>query len=201
MDLDAAASDLRGFDPGNQALLFQPDIVIAGPITAQLEREVTTTLRDLRQFSNQAIIEMTTSGGDADAGRRIAAEIVMFRKFGGKVCIIGRTTVYSAGVTIFSAVPPDSRFLSGDTMLMVHERRMERKVDLSGPLSSCLQLAREELATIEASIRLETEGFADFIRGSQVTLQDVRTKAKHDWYIRASEALDLGLVSRVIPTD
>lgn len=200
MDFDAVASHLRGFDPGDEALLFQPNIVIAGPVTAEVEKEIIRSLRDLRHSGGEAIIELTTSGGDADAGRRIAAEIAMFRKFGGKVCIIGRTTVYSAGVTIFSAVPPDSRFLSGDTMLMVHERRMERKVDLSGPLSSCLQLAREELATIEASIRLETEGFADFIRGSRVTLREIQRRAQNDWYIPASEALDLGLVSRVIPT-
>ncbi len=60
------------------------------------------------------VIELGTNGGDADVGRRIAQELTLWQKSQREHCFFGKTYVYSAGVTIMSAIPPQRRFLTKD---------------------------------------------------------------------------------------
>lgn len=187
-------------DPGDDDLLYRDNVFVTGEVDLTLQRQVVDRLRELREEKETAIIEITTNGGDADAGRRIACEIGLFReKSSSTIYVIGRTTVYSAGVTIFVAVPPSQRFLTSDTMLLVHERRESRRpLNLDGPTSICIQMLEEELASLKAGARLEQDGFENFVRGSRLDVAELRKHASQNWYISAQEALGFGLVKRII---
>jgi ATP-dependent Clp protease, protease subunit len=142
------------------------------------------------------VIELFTNGGDADVGRRIALETRLCRDLHGRETIfIGKTTVYSAGVTIMAAVPAAQRFLTRDTVLLIHERRLEKDVRFSGPLRANLTLARSLLAELEAGIALEDEGFRDLAAGSGVAPDEVKARAGQGWYLTATEAAERGLVA------
>jgi hypothetical protein len=49
----------------------------------------------------------------------------------------------------------------------------------------------------QPAIRL-AEGFANLVRGSQVSLEQVLEHAPNNWYVEAQEALDLGLIGGVV---
>ena len=51
---------------------------------------------------------------------------------------------------------------------------------------------------IEASIAIQNEGFENLIRGSEVTMEEVLSRAPGNWYIEANEAKSLGLVAGVL---
>lgn len=122
----------------------------------------------MRESGQDIIMELNTDGGDADAARRIALEVRLFRRHSGRhVYCVGKTKVYSAaGVTVFAAFPKASRFLTDDAVLLVHERRMQTSIDLNGPLKSCIQIVRERLALLETAEHLEMGGFEELVHGS-----------------------------------
>lgn len=97
----------------------------------------------------------------------MALEIRVFQRYSGKSAyVVGKTAVMSAGVTIFSAFECADRFLSPDTTLLIHERHIEKTITLQGPIKSCRQVIREELAAQETAARVEGEDFEHFVRGS-----------------------------------
>lgn len=63
---------------------------------------------------------------------------------------------------------------------------------------TCIAGLRAKLHEIENSIAIQNEGFENLIRGSSVTMEEVRRKAPENWYIEATEAQALGLIQRVV---
>ncbi|TIX42949.1 MAG: peptidase S14 [Mesorhizobium sp.] len=138
-------------------------------------------------------------GRDADTAKRMALEIRVFQRYSGKSAyVVGKTAVMSAGVTIFSAFECADRFLSPDTTLLIHERHIEKTITLQGPIKSCRQVIREELAALETAARVEGEDFEHFVRGSGMSAEDLFERAKENCYLTAQEALDLRLIARII---
>ena len=81
---------------------------------------------------------------------------------------------------------------------MIHERKLDKKLAVNGPLTTCVASVRALLHEIEHSILIQNEGFENLIRDSQVTMQTVLERAPSNWYLEAGEALRLGLVEGVI---
>lgn len=145
------------------------------------------------------VMELSTSGGDADMGRRIAQEVRMWRDTGFDVYFLGKTFVFSAGVTIMSAFPATHRFLTADCELLIHERKMKKDIHLEGALRGCLTAVNDVLAEIESGQRLEREGFAQLVEGTRLSAQDVESKVYNkDWYLTAAQAVEAGLVAGVV---
>ncbi len=180
----ASVADIRLFGNVNDAML--------GDFLAQLDAA--------RQRTGALLLEITTTGGDADVGRRIALEVRLLRESRGEpVHFLGKTVVYSAGVTVMSAFAPADRWLSADAVLLIHERKMEKTVQMSGALRACVAVARDLLAEIENGQMLERQGFEELIRGSRLTIDEVMQRTQTaNWYIPAAEALRLGLIAGVI---
>ena len=83
------------------------------------------------------VLELSTTGGDADVGRRIADDVRLFRRqTGRKALFLGRATVYSAGVTIMAGFAAPDRWLSVGTSLMIHGRKLSKCLNMDGPLRS-----------------------------------------------------------------
>ncbi len=145
------------------------------------------------------VLELSTSGGHADIGRRINHELGVWQQSGQQVHFIGKTFVYSAGVTIMAAIPPVRRCLTADCELLVHERKMKKVLHLEGALRGCRSLVLDALAEIDSGQRLERAGFAQLVEGTGLTLDDVLARVlERDWYLTADEARRLGLVGQVL---
>ncbi|RYF41428.1 MAG: peptidase S14 [Comamonadaceae bacterium] len=146
------------------------------------------------------VFELSTSGGNADIGRRIAQEVRLWRDVQNReVYFLGKTYVFSAGVTIMSAFPVTHRYLTVDCEILIHERKMKKDLHLEGALRACLSSVNDVLAEIESGQRLERDGFAQLVRGTSLTVDDVEAKVLNkDWYLTADEALKVGLVAGLI---
>lgn len=146
------------------------------------------------------VVELSTLGGDPEVARmmgediRFRSEVEPDRRF----VFLGKAAVYSAGATFMSFFARENRFLTRGCRLMIHERKMDKALNIAGPLSTCLASVKATLHEIEHSILIEKEGFANLIAGSSVTMDDLLNRAPSNWYIEANEAVALGLVQAVI---
>lgn len=178
---------------------YKADISLFGDIN---DKSFETFLKQFEiacDTGDPILLELTTLGGEADVGRRIALDIKLARELHEKeLYFFGKTNVYSVGVVIMSAFPKEFRFLARGTRLMVHERRIEKEVVFCGALSSCIQTANELLSQFEEGSEMAEEDFRDLIAGSALTLEELLIKAKSNWYLTAEEALELGLIEGIV---
>jgi ATP-dependent protease ClpP protease subunit len=146
------------------------------------------------------VIELSTLGGDPEVARmmgedvRFHSDINPERRF----VFLGKAAIYSAGATFMSFFARQNRYLTRGTRLMIHERKLDKKLAVNGPLTTCVASVRALLHEIEHSILIQNEGFENLIRDSRVTIETVLERAPSNWYLEASEALNLGLVEGVI---
>jgi ATP-dependent protease ClpP protease subunit len=185
--------------PRDSRLLFEPNISINGLITSDTLGFFLGRLQAVRQDGIDLIMELNTDGGDADVARRIALEIRLFCKHSkGKAYCVGKTKVYSAGVTILAAFPRRQRYVTEDAVLLVHERHMQQSISLNGPLKACIQIVREQLALLETAEQLEREGFEELVQGTCIAPEQLYEKATQNCYITADEAVRIGIVSAIL---
>jgi hypothetical protein len=81
---------------------------------------------------------------------------------------------------------------------MIHERKLEKTLRVSGPLTTCVASVQALLHEIQHSIAIQNEGFENLVRGSKVSMAEVLNRAPSNWYLEAREAQDLGLIAGVI---
>lgn len=178
---------------------LKPDLRLFGTVSEEMLGEF---------FRQQAeappdgpiVMELSSNGGDADSGRRIAQELRLWQeKDGREVWFLGKTYLFSAGVTVMSAIPPQRRFLTQDCEVLIHERKLQRDVHLDGALRACRSAIQDILAEIESGQRLERAGFAQLVKGTPLSVEDIEQRVfEKDWYLTAQEAADLGLVAGVV---
>ena len=72
------------------------------------------------------------------------------------------------------------------------------ELKINGPLTTCIATVKATLHEIESSIEIQNEGFANLVRNSKVTMEQVLEKAPYNWYIEANEAVGLGLIEGVL---
>jgi sensor domain CHASE-containing protein len=83
-------------------------------------------------------------------------------------------------------------------VLLIHERRLQKSLDLNGPIKGNIQIVREMLAQLETAGRIEREGFAEFAEGSKISAEEMYRRATENCYLTAREALDLELIAGLI---
>ena len=185
--------------PSIERLLFGPNVAINGPLDDGTVQVFLETLQKVRTDGEDLVMELETSGGDDDAAGRIAAELRVFQRHSGRPAFcVGKSKVYGAGVTIFAAFPHQHRFLTEDAVLLVRERRLEKSIELDGPIKSSIQIVREQLALLETEEQLEMAGFEELVAGSSLTAAQMYERALANGYIHADEALTLGLVAEIL---
>lgn len=173
--------------------LMNPHIQLLGEVNEAMVAVLRDRIAALPDV-DPLVVEVCTPGGDAEMGRLLAQELRALRARGRRVLFLGKTMVYSAGVTMMAAVPPKDRYLTADAVLLIHCRRMDEQVHFEGPLKSCAQQARVQLAKIEAGLELQDEGFRELIEGCDISFEEVSRKAQDNWYVPAGEAVKRGLV-------
>lgn len=176
-----------------------PRILLAGPVDYAMYSAFREQLANAPQ-SGLIVVELSTLGGDPEVARmmgedvRFHSELEPSRRF----VFLGKAAIYSAGATFLSFFAPPNRYLTRGTRLMIHERKLDKTLAVTGPLTTCVASVRALLHEIEHSITIQNEGFANLIQGSRVTMEEVLQRAPDNWYIEAEEARKLGLIRAVI---
>jgi ATP-dependent protease ClpP protease subunit len=179
--------------------LLDPQVRLIGEVDYDLVRSLVGQLAEVSEEHDEVAIELTTPGGDADLARRMVHEIETWQaRRKSRLLFLGVSQVHSAGVTFMAAFPPENRFLTRDTILLIHGRRLERRIELSGPLRGTLAHLRSLTSQVELGIQLEEEGFEQLIRGSDIAFDEIVHHSRFNWYIRAEEALERGLVAGLL---
>lgn len=182
------------------AYLFNPNVRIFGAISDGTFWDFMSQVAKVRETADDPVVlELNTQGGDADVARRIAEEVRLCRNWHGrKTFVVGKSFVYSAGITIMSAFPRQNRFLTADTFLLIHERRLDTTIELKGPVRSNIQILREQLAAMETANTIERQGFEDFAKGSKLSIDDLYERATTNFYLTAEEAVGHQLAEAII---
>lgn len=195
-------------EPGQEILparcVAEPQIRLFGEIDELMLDQFLEQLGEVPEDDPVVAVEISTPGGDAEFGRRLVLEVeVARRKLQRRLIFIGKTQVYSAGVTLMSAFPRPDRYLTPDTVLLIHCRQLDKTIDISGPMRASLPKIEAVREQVELGIRLEEENFRRLIEGSRVTMEELSERALHNWYVRADDALQWGLVQGLVmpPTD
>lgn len=176
-----------------------PAILLAGVVDHEMYKAFRSKL-DAVAGQNFVVIQLSTLGGDPEVARMMG-EDVRFRSEMSPECrfvFLGKTAIYSAGVTFMSFFDRENRYLTRGTRLMVHERRLSKTLVIDGPLTTCLASVKATLNEIECSIKIQNEGFENLVRGTRVAFDDIKMKAPDNWYLEAQKAKSLGLVAVVL---
>lgn len=179
--------------------LLTPQVRLYGEVGDAMLASFLDQLDAAREREGPIVIELTTPGGDADVGRRIAADIRLLRERTGRAALFfGKTTVYSAGATIMAGFRRQDRWLDRHAVLMVHCRKLAKSLELSNFLAAERPRVQALLAEIDLGLKVQTWDFEALIEGSDVGLDELERCAMENWYIDAAEALRRGLVAGVV---
>src|ERR1700744_3143044 len=146
------------------AAFASPAIILSGPVDYDMYR----TFRDQlgRAAKEQlVVIELSTLGGDPEVARMMGEDIRFHsdRDPNRRFVFLGKAAIYSAGTTFMSFFAKENRYLTRGTRLMVHERLLTKTLKINGPLTSCVAGVRGVLNEIEASIKIQNEGFENLV--------------------------------------
>ena len=146
------------------------------------------------------VIELSTLGGDPEVARMMGEDIRYQSELHPerRIVFLGKAAIYSAGATFMSFFARHNRYLTRGTRLMIHERKMDKTLQVVGPLTTCIASVRAMLHELEHSIMIQNEGFENLILGSDVTMEEVLKRAPANWYLEAQEAQARGLIEGVI---
>jgi ATP-dependent protease ClpP protease subunit len=176
-----------------------PRIRLAGPVDYAMYNSFRDQL-DAAPAQGLVVVELSTLGGDPEVARMMGEDI----RFQSEVrperrlAFLGKAAIYSAGATFMSFFATPNRYLTRGARLMIHERKLDKTLQINGPLTTCVASVRALLHEIEHSIAIQNEGFENLVRGSAVTMEEVLQRAPANWYLEAQEAKALGLIRGVI---
>ena len=175
-----------------------PAVLLSGPVDYQMYSDFRMKLEAAPQ-EGLVIVELSTLGGDPEVARMMGEDIRFHSELDNRrLVFLGKAAVYSAGTTFMSFFAPENRYLTRGTRLMIHERKMNKQIQVEGPLTTCIAGLEATLNEIRESITIQNEGFENLVRGSQVSMEEVLQRAPTNWYVEAQEALRLGLIAGVI---
>jgi ATP-dependent protease ClpP protease subunit len=179
--------------------LTRPTIRLAGGVDDAMLRTFREGLSAAEDSDGPIVVELTTLGGDADVGRAIGLDVQMFRERTGRNPLFyGKAVVYSAGVSIMAGFARQDRWLSRETVLLIHGRKLSKTQQLDGPLRIERKKIEALLGEIDIGLELERHGFEALIEGSQVSLDELYEHIQPDWYLAADDALARGLVAGLV---
>jgi ATP-dependent protease ClpP protease subunit len=182
-----------------EAIPAPADIMLTGQVNDAMVTSFLDQLEKARGKDGDIVLCCTTTGGDAEMVRRISLELERLQEaHKANVYFLGKSTVYSAGVTIMSAFPVSRRFLSKDAILLIHGRQLTKTIEIDGPIRFAKPRIEALMNQIEVGLELEEKGFEKLIEGSGLTLEEVIAKATDNWYVPAAEAERLKLVAGLV---
>src|SRR5262245_24242414 len=162
-------------------------VLIFGEINHTLARATCERLLALAQDSEAPInVLISSPGGHVESGDAIH-DLIRFVR--APVTTIGTGWVASAGTHIFLAAPKDRRVCLPNTRFMIHQPGG----GAGGPATDIAIQAKEILRTRERIARV-------IAKQTEQPLKKVLADMERDFWMNADEAIEYGIVSRVIET-
>jgi hypothetical protein len=89
------------------------------------------------------VTELSTLGGDPEVARMMGEDIRFHSDNTAQCCfvLLGKAAIYSAGTTFMSFFSAENRYLTRGTRLMIHERKLDKTLHITGPLTTCVVTA------------------------------------------------------------
>lgn len=186
--------------PAIQVDPHEPQVSHWGEVTEDSFPDFLKQLHEAEKGDGPVTVEFSTLGGDAETARRMVLELDLARERlkPRQLVFLGKTTVYSAGVTVMAGFPREDRFLTRDTMLLIHCRQLEKTLEISAPMRGSRAQVDALLHQIDCGVRLEEANFERLIEGSDVGMDELLERALYNWYVPADEALRRGLVAGLV---
>lgn len=90
------------------------------------------------------VIELSTLGGDPEVARLMGEDIRYQSELHPerRIVFLGKAAIYSAGATFMSFFARHNRYLTRGTRLMIHARKMDKTLQIVGPLTTCMASVR-----------------------------------------------------------
>ena len=162
-------------------------VMVFGEINHTVARITCTRLTALAEESDAPIRMLISSpGGHVESGDAIHDVIRFVRS---KVTTIGTGWVASAGTHIFLAAPKERRICLPNTRFMIHQPGG----GAGGPATDIAIQAKEILRTRERIARV-------IAKQTGKELAKVLNDMERDFWLSAEEAIEYGLVSKIIET-
>ena len=117
------------------------------------------------------------------------ALVDMIRFIQPPVTVIGSGMVASMGISILLSVPPERRFSLPNARYMLHQPRFMGTV--RGQVSD-LEITATEM------VKMKDKSNAEVAKGTGQPLEKVEEDTRRDLWLTASEALEYGLVCKLI---
>ena len=168
-----------------QKLLDARSIIISGEINQALTEKVVTQLLLLQGISDAPIkIYLNSQGGHVEAADTIHD---MIKFITPEVHIIGTGWVASAGITIFLAAKKEHRYSLPNTRFMIHQPLG----GVRGQASDIEIEAKEIIRTLERVNRMIADATGQ-------PVEKVKQDTYRNFWMNTKEAMDYGIVSRVV---
>ena len=173
-------------DPSlNDRLLKTRTIMISGEINKDRADQFAREILVLDSESSDPIyVYINSPGGDVDSGFAIYD---MIRFVSSPVTMIGMGLVASAAALIFLAVPSERRVALPDSTYLIHQPLSQLKgvaIDVA-IYADKIEALRHKLDTVIAEATGKTR-------------EEVEKDTERDCWLTAEEALDYGLLSRIV---
>ncbi|GAB5375143.1 MAG: ATP-dependent Clp protease proteolytic subunit [Acuticoccus sp.] len=171
--------------PVDKHLFEARQVMIVGPITMDLARDVCQRLLALAHVSSDPITVIVSSpGGHVESGDMIHDTIGLIKP---DVNILGMGWVASAGALIYISVPQERRFCTANTRFLLHQPSGGG----GGPASDIEIQAREIIKMRERLNNL-------FAAATGQPKERIETDTDRDYWMGAEEAIAYGLVGKVV---
>lgn len=168
-----------------EQLLKSRSIIISGEINQALAEKVTTQLLIMQQMGDEPInLFINSQGGHVEAGDTIH-DMIKFIK--PQVNIIGTGWVASAGITIYLAADKENRYSLPNTRYMIHQPMG----GFNGQTTDIGIEAKEMLRVRERINSMISEATGQ-------PLAKVEKDTDRNYWLNSSEAVDYGIVNKVI---
>ncbi len=162
-------------------------VLVFGEINHSVARATCERLIALTQESDAPInVLISSPGGHVESGDAIHDMIRFVR---APVTTVGTGWVASAGTHVFLAAPKDRRVCLPNTRFMIHQPGG----GAGGPATDIAIQAKEILRTRERIARV-------IAKQTDQPLKKVLGDMERDFWLSADEAIEYGIVSRVIET-
>lgn len=173
--------------PVDKHLFEARQVMIVGPITMDLARDVCQRLLALSHVSEAPITLIVSSpGGHVESGDMIHDTIGMIRP---KVNILGMGWVASAGALIYISVPKERRFCTPNTRFLLHQPSGG-----AGGAASDIEIAAREI------IKMRERLNQLFATATGQPMERIERDTDRDFWMGPQEAMDYGLVGGVVRT-
>lgn len=160
-------------------------IIISEPVTPKLTQRVLASLLWLDTYSHDPIkVFINTPGGSADDGFAIY-DIIRFVKSPVYNITLGLNA--SAGILLLLSVPKDRRLALPSTRLMMHQ-----------PSGGGRGTASDIEITASEIMKLREKANVLISEQTGQPLEKVETDTDRDFWLSAQEALEYGLVGRIV---